>query len=83
MASLICYQHFVPIGTDKSLVRDDMFIENCPQKAFLTAKFANKSQGSQRANYLFIKTLPTLCPRCVPCCYLKSSTFDAASRCNF
>ena len=34
MASLICYQHFVPIGTDKSLVRDDMFREKiAPQKA--------------------------------------------------
>jgi len=32
------------------------------QKAFLTAKFAKKSQRSQRGNYLFIKTLPTLCP---------------------
>ncbi|RKY77334.1 hypothetical protein DRQ12_08415, partial [candidate division KSB1 bacterium] len=29
------------------------------QKAFLTAKFAKKSQGSQRGNCLFIKTLPT------------------------
>ncbi|RKY79426.1 hypothetical protein DRQ00_03625 [candidate division KSB1 bacterium] len=29
------------------------------QKAFLTAKFAKKSQRSQRANYPFIKTLPT------------------------
>ena len=33
MDSLICYQHFVPIGTDKSFVRDDMFIEKLPQKA--------------------------------------------------
>jgi len=32
MASLICYKHFVPIGTDKSLVRDDMFIEKLPPK---------------------------------------------------
>jgi len=31
-------------------------------KGFFTAKFANKSQRSQKANYLFIKTLPTLCP---------------------
>ena len=46
------------------------------QKAFLTAKFAKKSQGSQRANYLFIKMLPILCSRCVLCCYLKSLTFD-------
>jgi len=32
--------------------------EELYQKAFLTAKFAKKSQGSQRGNYLFIKTLP-------------------------
>ena len=32
MASLIRYKHFVPIGTDKSLVRDDMFIEKLPPK---------------------------------------------------
>jgi len=32
MASLICYKHFVPIGTDKSLVRDDMFKEKLPPK---------------------------------------------------
>jgi len=70
MASLICYKHFVPIGTDY-------------QKAFLTAKFAKKSQKMQRANYLFIKKLPTLCPRCVLCCYLKSLTFDTAPTCNF
>ena len=34
--------------------------EGLYQMAFLTAKFAKKSQGSQRANYLFIETLPTL-----------------------
>ncbi|RKY77158.1 hypothetical protein DRQ12_08770 [candidate division KSB1 bacterium] len=26
------YKHFVPIGTDKSLVRDDMVIEKLPPK---------------------------------------------------
>ena len=38
MASLICYQHFVPIGTDKSLVRDDMFIEKLPPKGIFNHK---------------------------------------------
>ena len=49
MASFICYKHFVPIGTDY-------------QKAFLTAKFAKKSQKMQRANYLFIKMLSIFHP---------------------
>jgi len=57
--------------------------EGVYQKAFLTAKFANQSQGSERANYLFIKVLPTLYSRCVLCCYLKSLTFDVVPTCNF
>ena len=64
MASLICYQHFVPIGTDKSLVRDDMFIEKLPPKGSFNRKVrqavAKQSQSSQRANYLFIKMLRSL-----------------------
>ena len=32
MASLICYKHFVPIGTDKGFVRDDMYIEKLSPK---------------------------------------------------
>jgi len=48
------------------------------QKTFFTAKFAKQSQRSQRGNYLFMKMLRILCPRCVLCCYLKSLTFDTA-----
>jgi len=41
-------------------------IRKSPSKeGILTAKFAKKSQRSQRANYLFIKMLPILCSRCV------------------
>jgi|GEM_PF-6534850 len=38
MASLICYKHFVPIGTDKSFVRDDMFKEKLPSKGIFNRK---------------------------------------------
>jgi len=41
MVSLICYKHFVPIGTDKSLVKDDMFIEKLPQKALAAVSKVN------------------------------------------
>jgi len=47
MVNHICHEHFVPFGTDKRGY----------QKAFLTAEFAKKWQGSQRANYPFIKAL--------------------------
>jgi len=53
------------------------------QKAFLTAKFAKKSQRPQRGNYVFIKTLPVLCHRCLLCCYLRQLTFDTSTRCGF
>ncbi|RKY68176.1 MAG: hypothetical protein DRQ02_05005 [Candidatus Latescibacterota bacterium] len=65
--SLVCYKHFVPIGTDK---------KGCIKGHFFTAKFAKKSQRSQRGNHLFIKMLPILCPPalfavmlCVCLCY--------------
>ncbi|RKY70300.1 MAG: hypothetical protein DRQ24_09525 [Candidatus Latescibacterota bacterium] len=48
-----CYKHFLHIGTDKRARY---------QKEFLTAKFAKKSQSSQRGNYLFIKMLPIFAP---------------------
>ncbi len=32
MVNPICYKHLVPIGTDRSLVRDDMFIEKLSPK---------------------------------------------------
>ena len=38
MASLICYPHFVPVGTDKSLGRDDMFREKLPPKGIFNRK---------------------------------------------
>ena len=52
-------------------------------EAILTPKLVGKSQRWQRANYLFIKPSPALCPRSVPSCYLKRSTFDTDPRCNF
>ena len=58
MISLICYQHFVPIGTDKSLVKDDMFIEKLPPKGIKrlyqklmiqgNSKERNGAQNTQR-----------------------------------
>jgi len=45
--------------------------EGVYQKAFPTAKFAKKSQRTQRADYLFIEPSPALCPRSDLCCYLK------------
>jgi len=77
-------RHIVPKGTsNKWLVLFATNILGVYQKAFLTAEFAKKAQGSQRANCLFIKFLRILCFRCVLCCYLKSLTFDTAQTCNF
>ena len=59
--SLVCYKHFVPIGTDK---------KGCIKGHFFTAKFAKKSQRSQRDNHLFIKMLPILYSVCFICCYV-------------
>ena len=47
----ICYKQFCPY-LDRQ--------EGVYQKAFLAAKFAKRSQRSQRGNYLFIKMLPIL-----------------------
>ena len=62
MVDPICYKYFVPMETDK---------KGRIKRHFLTAKFAKKSQRSQKGNHLFIKMLPMLSTRCLLCCYLK------------
>ena len=70
-------EHIVPKGTSNEwLLLFAINILGLYQKTFFTAKFAKQSQRSQKGNYLFIKMLRILCPRCVLCCYLKSLTFD-------